>query len=137
MFILSKTPLRLSPRVGLAFNFGYFSGIKSLIAGTFTFLFTVLVCMSLRTHHWAGLLLWRTKNFREVVITSPKPGDFADLRKEMQREFRPGILWAGGSTENLPLLDHRVMDSQAIFVCEDGACQLPVKNAVAAAKLFD
>ena len=87
--------------------------------------------------HWAGLLLWRTENFREVVITSPKPGDFADLRNEMQREFRPGILWAGGSTENLPLLDHRVMDSQAIFVCEDGACQLPVKNAVAAAKLFD
>tara|TARA_B100000768_G_scaffold181673_1_gene205694 strand:+ start:1211 stop:3448 length:2238 start_codon:yes stop_codon:yes gene_type:complete len=91
--------------------------------------------------HWAGLLLWRTERFREVVITSPAKKDIASgmssARREMQATYRPGILWAGGSSENLPLLNQRLMDGQTIFICEDGACLLPVKNVAQALDILD
>ena len=75
--------------------------------------------------HWAGLLLWRTEPHREVVITGDKQS-IAAARRSLQTAYRPQILYAGGTDEALPALDHRQLGGLNIFVCEDGACQLPV-----------
>ena len=81
--------------------------------------------------HWAELLLWRTEPHREVVITGDAES-IANARHSMQSTYRPQILYAGGTDEALPLLEHRQLGGLNIFVCEDGACQLPVASAEAA-----
>ena len=78
--------------------------------------------------HWAGLLLWRTEPHREVVITGDAES-IAAARRSLQAAYTPQLLFAGGSNENLPLLGHRQLGGLNIFVCEDGACQLPVATA--------
>ena len=78
--------------------------------------------------HWAGLLLWRTEPHREVVITGDA-ASIASARRSLQAVYTPQILYAGGFDEALPLLEHRQLSGLNIFVCEDGACQLPVKSA--------
>ena len=75
--------------------------------------------------HWAALLLWRTEPHREVVITGDAES-IAAARRSLQAAYTPQLLFAGGSNENLPLLEHRQLGGLNIFVCEDGACQLPV-----------
>jgi len=82
--------------------------------------------------HWAGLLLWRTEPHREVVITGGYQEPVKEALKELRKAFRPQVLWAGGCTEVLPLLQNRQVEELSIFVCEDGACQLPVHQVEAA-----
>ena len=77
--------------------------------------------------HWAGLLMWRTAPHREVVITGD-PGECLIARRTLQKTYRPQVLWAGGLSESLPLLRGRQLGDLSIFVCEDGACQLPVAS---------
>ena len=78
--------------------------------------------------HWAGLLLWRTESHREVVITGDNQS-IAAARRSLQTSYRPQVLYAGGTDEALPALDHRQLGGLNIFVCEDGACELPVTSA--------
>jgi hypothetical protein len=78
--------------------------------------------------HWAGLLLWRTEPHREVVITGDKEA-IAAARCSLQTAYRPQILYAGGTDEALPALEQRQLGGLNIFVCEDGACELPVTSA--------
>jgi hypothetical protein len=78
--------------------------------------------------HWAGLLLWRTEPHREVVITGD-PASIASARRRMQATYTAQLLYAGGTDESLPLLKNRQLGGLNIFVCEDGACQLPVTSA--------
>ena len=86
--------------------------------------------------HWAGLLLWRSERFQEVVITAPDTDFIAAFQRDLQAAYRPQVLFAGGSTEILPLLGSRQLGEPAIFVCEDGACQLPVKSSKAAMEIL-
>ena len=85
--------------------------------------------------HWAGLLLWRTESHREVVITGDNQS-IAAARRSLQTAYQPQILYAGGTDEALPALDHRLLGGLNIFVCEDGACELPVTSAEEALKLL-
>jgi len=85
--------------------------------------------------HWAGLLLWRTEPHREVVITGGRES-IAAARRSFQSTYRPQILYAGGTDESIPLLEHRQLSGLSIFVCEDGACQLPVTSAEEALHLL-
>jgi uncharacterized protein YyaL (SSP411 family) len=78
--------------------------------------------------HWAGLLLWRTEPFHEIVITSPNAEDVDAAKREMQSQYRPQAIYAGGETENPTLLRNRQLGELAIFVCNEGMCQLPVSS---------
>ena len=86
--------------------------------------------------HWAGLLLWRTEPFHEVVITAPNAEVVANAQHALQAHYRPQALYAGGASENIPLLRDRQLGELAIFVCEDGRCQLPVASVEKAAGLL-
>jgi uncharacterized protein len=84
--------------------------------------------------HWAGLLLWRTERFQEVVITGPLNEEILSANNELQSQYQPQLLYAGGASENIPLLRDRKLGELAIFVCEDGRCQLPVGSITKAQK---
>ena len=86
--------------------------------------------------HWAGLLLWRTEPFHEVVITAPTAEVIANAQHALQAHHRPQALYAGGALGNIPLLRERQLGELAIFVCEDGSCQLPVDSVEKAAGLL-
>jgi uncharacterized protein YyaL (SSP411 family) len=86
--------------------------------------------------HWAGLLLWRTEPFHEVVITAPNDKVVAHAQHALQARWRPQALYAGGAAENIPLLRDRQLGELSIFVCEDGRCQLPVASVEKAAGLL-
>ena len=86
--------------------------------------------------HWAGLLLWRTEPFHEVVITAPNAKIVANAQHALQAHYRPQALYAGGASENIPLLRDRQLGELAIFVCEDGRCQLPVASVEKAAEFL-
>ena len=87
--------------------------------------------------HWAGLLLWRTESHREVVITGEDNEDVQEALTELRQAYRPQIIWAGGTAEDLPLLQNRKLGELSIYVCEDGACQLPVTSAEEAIQAVD
>ena len=86
--------------------------------------------------HWAGLLLWRTEPHREVVITGEDQEAVKKALKELRKAFKPQVLWVGGYTEVLPLLQNRQVEELSIFVCEEGACQLPVNQVADALELL-
>ena len=80
--------------------------------------------------------LWRTEPFHEVVITAPNAKVVANAQHALQAHYRPQALYAGGASENIPLLRDRQLGELAIFVCEDGRCQLPVASVEKAAGLL-
>ncbi len=85
--------------------------------------------------HWAGLLLWRTEPHREIVITGD-PNECLDASKTLQQTYLPQVLWAGGPSVSVPLLQHRQLGELSIFVCEEGACELPIHDVGEATRLL-
>jgi uncharacterized protein len=61
----------------------------------------------------------------------------AEKNSILQRNFLPTSVIVGGSTENLPLLQKRlVKDATLIYVCRNKSCQLPVEEVETALKLL-
>ncbi len=77
--------------------------------------------------HWLQLPLFQIFPFREVVITGESYQEYATI---IRRQYFPNILLAG--TENkgtLNLFENRMDSAKTqIYVCENGACQLPVSS---------
>jgi uncharacterized protein YyaL (SSP411 family) len=80
--------------------------------------------------------LWRTEPFNEIVITAPTAEAIVAAKNELQSQYRPQVVFAGGEVENIPLLRDRQLGELAIFVCSDGMCQLPVASVEKAAILL-
>jgi hypothetical protein len=80
--------------------------------------------------------LWRTEPFHEVVITAPNDEVVANAQHALYEHCRPQALYAGGASENIPLLRDRQLGELSIFVCEDGRCQLQVASVEKAAVLL-
>ena len=52
------------------------------------------------------------------------------VAREMQKNFLPTTLFAGGKEENLPILKYRLIDNKtAVYVCQDYTCRPPVFTA--------
>ena len=86
--------------------------------------------------NWGTFMLKLTEPYFEVVVCGINSNV---LLKNLQTQFRPNILWAHSfSSSEVPLLKDRfVLDEDLIYVCTDGACQLPVRSADEALKLLD
>jgi hypothetical protein len=63
-----------------------------------------------------------------VVITAPAAEVVASAQHALQAHYRPQATYAGGASENIPLLRDRQLGELSIFVCEDGRCHLPVNS---------
>ncbi len=82
--------------------------------------------------NWAQLMGLIQYEPYEVAIMGPEA---ADLNREFQKQYLPTTLFMGGSQENLPLLENKLVSGQTrIYVCRNKVCKLPVKQVEQALK---
>ena len=78
--------------------------------------------------NWLQLMADFTGDYYEIAIS----GKYAfDKLNEINKSYNPNKLIAGSiKKSNLPLMEGRFNDSETlIYICVDGACQLPVSDA--------
>lgn len=77
--------------------------------------------------NWLDLALNFEKGFYEIALVGK---DFLKLKKGLDAFYIPNKIIAGtSSVSKLPLLSGRYQkDKSLIYVCENGTCQMPVKN---------
>ncbi len=85
--------------------------------------------------NWGMLMLKLTEPYFEVAVCGINSNI---LLKEMKKDYRPNVLWAHCNTDSqVPLLKDRfVKGDDLIYVCREGACQLPVSSSEEALKLL-
>lgn len=75
---------------------------------------------------WNQVLGLLAYGVTEVVVTGDESLNVAN---QLQKNYLPYALFAGGKTEGLPLLRNRVVEGKTlIHVCRQGVCQLPVEQ---------
>ncbi len=85
--------------------------------------------------NWGNLMLKLTEPYFEVVFC----GEDAHRKfLEMQATFHPDVVWAFSvNKNNLPLFKGRFVPGKTlIYVCREGACQLPVESSDEAIKML-
>ncbi len=85
--------------------------------------------------NWGNLMLKLTESYFEVVIS----GEQAHEKfLKMQNSFYPNVVWAISSEKNnLPLFKGRFVPGKTlIYICREGACQLPVEDPAEAIKML-
>ena len=84
--------------------------------------------------NWAMLLGKMVYPSCEVAILGENA---ASINLEMQKNYLPTTVFAGGISENLPLLQNRLVDNKTtIYVCQNNACNSPVYLAKDALELI-
>ena len=74
--------------------------------------------------NWAMLLGKMVYPTYEVAILGENA---ASIKIEMQKNYLPNTVFAGGTSEKLPLLQNRLIDNKtAIYVCHNNVCNSPV-----------
>lgn len=75
--------------------------------------------------NWAIQLLERVLGVYEIALTGP---EYVNMRKELDLHYLPNKILMGGSTGTLPLLNNRIGDKSAAYVCQNKTCSLPVNT---------
>jgi uncharacterized protein YyaL (SSP411 family) len=75
---------------------------------------------------WASLMGKIINQHFQVAIM----GSAARIKsQEIKKNYFPNILLMGGSQENLPLLENKLVENKTIiYVCRDKVCKLPVQE---------
>ena len=73
--------------------------------------------------NWSILTINYALPFYEVAITGKQ---WTDKLNEFNQHYIPNKLYLGGEKSNLELLQGKFVDETMIFVCKQGACQMPV-----------
>ena len=84
--------------------------------------------------NWLSLLLYLKQPFFEIAIVGK---DFEKAMNKITSQYLPNVVIAGSALEeSLPLLQNRYIKNETLlYVCSDGACQLPVKTSDEALQL--
>lgn len=86
--------------------------------------------------NWGCLMTYFVKPVAEVAIAGK---DYLKFRKEMDKSYHPGLLFAGtAAASDLPLLQqrHATDGKTMIYVCYNRTCKLPVGSVEEALKLI-
>lgn len=85
--------------------------------------------------NWAILMGYVAYELYEVAIT----GDNAYGKNlQMQQNYLPTTMFMGGTEENLPLLENKVVEGETtIFVCQQKSCKIPVTEVEKALLMID
>ncbi|NNE01875.1 MAG: thioredoxin domain-containing protein [Eudoraea sp.] len=85
--------------------------------------------------NWMHLGLYVNFPFYEVAITGE---EFLNISNDLRKVYLPNTIIAGSDTKSsLPVLKGRLKDNQTlIYVCLEGACQLPVSGVKEAIDLM-
>jgi uncharacterized protein YyaL (SSP411 family) len=80
--------------------------------------------------NWVRLLQQKSTKPYEVAIIGPE----ADTKRALlARHYLPTAILLGGQTENLPLLENKLLAGKTmIYVCRDRTCKLPVEDVALA-----
>lgn len=83
--------------------------------------------------NWLQLICDFTSSFYEVALAGPKA---KELLTAVNKSYIPNKLIAGGEIKStIPLMEGRLNGNDSyIYICVDGACQLPEKEVEAALK---
>jgi len=75
---------------------------------------------------WASLMGTQAFEGYEVAVMGT---DALVKNRQLQRHYFPTALFMGGVTENLPLLEYKLVDDRTmIYVCQKRICKLPVED---------
>jgi uncharacterized protein len=81
---------------------------------------------------WASLMGLLVNEPFEVAVMGP---DALEKSQLLMREHHPGMLIMGGDSENLPLLENKLVEGETIiYVCQNKVCKLPVESVELALK---
>lgn len=87
--------------------------------------------------HWGSLMLMIHKPSFEVVVAGSKT---VQALQRLQKQYRPNVIWAPLKPESpgeLNITKNRKSDEEiTIYVCAQGACQLPVHSVEEAQHLL-
>ncbi|MBC9794992.1 thioredoxin domain-containing protein [Sinomicrobium sp. FJxs] len=76
--------------------------------------------------NWAMLMGLIAYQPYEIAVMG---GDAGTKSHDLQKKYLPTALFMGGTAENLPLLENKLVDGETmIYVCRDKVCQLPVQE---------
>ncbi|WP_416865056.1 MAG: thioredoxin domain-containing protein [Imperialibacter sp.] len=81
---------------------------------------------------WASSMGLLVNEPFEVAVMGP---DALEKSQLLMREYHPGMMLMGGDSENLPLLENKLVEGETIiYVCQNKVCKLPVKSVEQALK---
>jgi uncharacterized protein YyaL (SSP411 family) len=78
-------------------------------------------------------LLEEVMGVYEIALTGP---EYESMRKELDLHYLPNKILMGGKTGTLPLLNNRIGEKTAAYVCQNKTCSLPVSNVNDLVKLI-
>ncbi len=82
--------------------------------------------------NWAALMGTMVFQPFEVAVVGP---DALIKSRQIEREYHPTAILMGGTSENLPLLENKLIPGRTIiYVCRNKVCKLPVEDAGSALK---
>jgi hypothetical protein len=80
--------------------------------------------------NWGILHLWKSEALYEVAITGD---EYKSFTQDLRSRYIPNMVTLGAkSGSDLPLLEGKFFEETTIFVCQNKACQLPVKDVESA-----
>jgi len=108
---------------------------KETALGMFTAMSSGIIENATSHANWMHMGLYVNFPFYEVAITG---ANVLDISKDFRKAYLPNTILAGTNVESsLPVLEGRLKDNQTlIYVCLEGACQLPVTSAKEAFNLM-
>lgn len=85
--------------------------------------------------NWLNLMLNFTHPFFEIAVTG---GNYKENAEFFKSKFLPNTVLAGGNSESeLPFLKNRLFrDKDLIYICKEGACELPLSSRTEALQLL-
>lgn len=85
--------------------------------------------------NWLNLALMQSYGSKELVVVGPEAR--AILGSMTENNYRPNTLYLQSEHQGtLPLTLHRGSDASKIYVCENGACNLPTSSTKEAERLW-
>lgn len=85
-----------------------------------------------RATGWASVLLWRSSTFHELAISASSSSELQQARKKIDSKFYPQIILAGGfdNVDQPKWMEGKYIESGSarFFICQEGACKLPVES---------
>ncbi|MBW8242125.1 thioredoxin domain-containing protein [Muricauda oceani] len=78
--------------------------------------------------NWLHLVLYTHQNFYEIAIIGD---DYMEMAQQIGKEYLPNSIMAGSKEDgNLELLKNRSVPGRTLtYICQEGACKLPVSTA--------
>ncbi|WP_419213798.1 thioredoxin domain-containing protein [Maribacter sp. X9] len=85
--------------------------------------------------NWLHLSLVKNERFYEIAIVGEKSREISGI---LQKNYLPNVIFAASKEKSeLPLLKERYVEGKTlIYICQEGACQLPTEKTHEALKLI-